>query len=115
MERLTLLAIGFERALLNRVTKEISEEIRRLLPGVTVSLKYLKNYPSTFHPLVPGEGDRLIVLHLNGEDELEECLLVNRKILFVFLPTADCYKKEELEKLSARLLAYLEKDLVKVD
>ena len=115
MERLILLAIGMERALLGRIAKEICKELSHLLPDVAVSLKYLKGYPSTFHPLVPEDDDRLIVLHLKEDGGLEDCLLVNKKILFVFLPAGDSYQKSEVKNLVTRLLTYIEGDLVTIN
>ncbi len=113
MEKVTLLAIGVERALLGGAAKGINRVLNQLLPEITVDFKYLRNYPSTFYPLVPGQNDRLIVLHGKEEGGLEDYLLIDKKILFVFLPVGVYYRKSELRKIATKIKAFIgSKDVI---
>ncbi len=113
MAKVTLLAIGVERALLGGVAKGINIVLSQLLPEITVDFKYLRSYPSTFYPLVPEENDRLIVLHGKEEGGLEDYLLIDNKILFVFLPLGVYYKKGELRKIAEKIKAFIgSKDVI---
>ncbi len=105
MGRITFLGVGRDGAVLATLVRGLADEIGNLLPGAEIRTVSRYSYPPIFSPYLKSARDRLIILQRKEEkDSEEDYLLINNRILLVFLPLIPGVP---LVQLARKILSFL--------
>lgn len=104
MGTVTLMLIGGGDMIRKGVLTSLIQDLKESFPTVQIRSLFLQEYPQQFTPYIKGQRDRLVVLYC-GKEEGEEAdyLIVDGKIIFVFLPARASLDGLDRQKITGYL------------